>query len=182
MTNFLLARDPRTEPVVRRVFDPIAGKWRIHIQSKKIRMTEEEKGQFLLEYAEHGRISDAAASVGLSAAQVRKELKDDLEFAEGFEIAEETYRDKLIAHHQNLVFNGTVKRVYDKEGNVIAEEQIFPIQLIAMELKKHDPAYRDKQEISMKVSGGVLVAPAEVPTIDDWEKKFGEMKDVTPTD
>jgi len=29
-------------------------------------------------------------------------------------------------------------------------------------------------------SGGVLVAPAEMGTIDDWEKKFNSMKNITP--
>ena len=82
------------------------------------------------------------------------------------------YRDKLIAHHQELVFNGTKKESFDRNGKLISTETIYPIRLIELELKKHDDGYRDKREVQMNVTGGVLIAPADVKSIDDWEKRF----------
>lgn len=93
---------------------------------------------------------------------------------------EEEYKDKLIGHHQNLVFNGTVKESYDRNGGLVSKETIYPIRLIELELKKHDRAYREKQEIAINHTGGVLVAPAETVSVDDWEKRFGAAKDITP--
>jgi len=61
-------------------------------------------------------------------------------------------------------------------GNIVSTEKIYPIRLIELELKAHDERYRDKKELDVKVSGGVLVAPADVSSIDDWEARFGEGK------
>ena len=164
-------------------WDERIGDWRKKIAFTRRIFSDKELGIFLEEYAKWGRIGEAAAAIGGTAEQIRKVVKSDPEFEQMFILAEETYKDKLIAHHQNLLFNGTMKRVYDKEGNVIAEEQIFPLRLIELELKKHDAGYRDKQEIDLKVSGGVLIAPKEVKSIEDWEANFAATaKDVTPKD
>jgi hypothetical protein len=100
-------------------------------------------------------------------------MENDPDFAEACLAAEHDYRDRLIEHHQNLVFEGQTKITYDRQGNVVSEEKIYPIRLIELELKKHDEGYRDKREVDMKVSGGVLIAPADVKSIDDWESRFG---------
>lgn len=177
----LLTRSSRMEIVEE--WDERIGDWRKKIAFTRRIFSDKELGIFLEEYAKWGRIGEAAAAIGGTAEQIRKVVKSDPEFEQMFILAEETYKDKLIAHHQNLLFNGTMKRVYDKEGNVIAEEQIFPLRLIELELKKHDAGYRDKQEIDLKVSGGVLIAPKEVKSIEDWEANFAATaKDVTPKD
>jgi hypothetical protein len=99
-------------------------------------------------------------------------MEIDPDFAEACLMAEHNYRDRLIEHHQNLVFEGTTKVTYDRQGNVVSEEKVYPIRLIELELKKHDEGYRDKREVDVKVSGGVLVAPSDVASIDDWEARF----------
>jgi hypothetical protein len=85
--------------------------------------------------------------------------------------AVEAYKDKLITHHQNLIFDGQEKVSYDRNGNIVSVEKNYPIRLIELELKKYDEGYRDKKEVNMNVRGGVLVAPAEI-SMDDWETKF----------
>lgn len=138
------------------------------------------KRRFLEEYKEHARIATAAVSVGISASCVREHIMLDKEFAKACLEAENHYHDRLIKHHQNLVFNGTVKESYDRNGGLVSRETIYPIRLIELELKKHDEGYRDKREVSMNVNGGVLVAPADVNSIDDWEKRFSEAKVISP--
>ncbi len=174
----LLARG--SKPIVVEEWDEETGDWRRRIKMSRKLLDEAGKGRFLEVYRKWGRIGDAAAAVPCSTQVVRKEIAEDEDFAEAVLMAEEEYRDKLIGHHQDLVFNGTIKKSYDRNGNLVSEETIYPIRLIELELKKHDPGYREKQEISHKHSGGVLIAPAEMGTIDDWEKKFSNMKDVTP--
>jgi len=148
------------------------GNWRVKIVSQREKLDDRAKGIFLAEYSEHGRIGHAAQAAGVTAQTVRRHMEADPEFAEACGEAEIAYRDKLLEHHQNLVFEGTTKITYDRNGNVVGEEKIYPIRLIELELKAHDERYRDKKEVDMKVSGGVLIAPADVSSIDDWEAKF----------
>lgn len=176
----LVARGSRVEVVEE--WDEDSGEWRRRIKMSRVKFGDKEKGIFLDVYRKWGRMGEAAAAVGVSTQTVRKAIHEDEEFAEAILEAEEEYRTKLIAHHQNLVFNGTVKKSYDRNGRLVSEETVYPIRLIELELKKHDPGYREKQEVSVNHSGGVLVAPAEVGSIEDWEKRFSGMKDITPKD
>lgn len=171
--------DRRSKPVIVHKQDE-DGQWRSSIKMSRIKFDDEAKGIFLDEYRKWGRMGDAAHAAGVTTATVRKHIEEDEDFAHALLMAEDEYKDKLIAHHQDLVFNGTMKESYDRNGNLVSREQIFPIRLIELELKKHDSAYRDKQELSVNHSGGVLLAPAEMGSIDDWEKRFAQAKDVTP--
>lgn len=163
------------------VQDPVTGEWRTIVRWSRRKFDNDfAKGRFLRQYERWGRIGEAAAAAGVSTQTVRKACEDDEDFAEAVLMAEENYREKLIAHHQDLVFNGTEKIQYDKEGRVISREQIFPIRLIEMELKKHDKGYREKQEVDITHKGGVLIAPATMDSIDDWEKRFAAAKTISP--
>ena len=161
-------------------FDEETGEWRTKIRMSRKKFDDKAKGVFLEEYRKWGRMGEAAAAAGVTPTTVRQYIKEDEDFAEALLLAEEDYCDKLIGHHQNLVFNGQVKKTYDRNGNLVSEERVYPIRLIELELKKHDKGYRDKQEVDINHYGGVLIAPAELPSIEDWESKFSRMKDVTP--
>lgn len=174
----LISRD--TKPVYEEFQDPRTGEWRSRIRMSRDKFDETAKGVFLEEFSKWGRMGEAAAAAGVTAQTVRAHMERDEEFGDAVMLAEEEYKDKLISHHQNLVFNGTQKKSYDRNGNLISEETIYPIRLIELELKKHDKGYRDKQEVEINHTGGVLVAPSEVKSIDDWEARFAQAKDVTP--
>lgn len=148
------------------------GDWRVKVVAQREKFDDAAKELFLAEYAKNARMGDSARAAGVTPPTVRRHLESDTDFAEACLAAEHEYRDRLIAHHQNLVFEGTTKTSYDRTGNIVSEEKIYPIRLIELELKKHDEGYRDKREVDMKVSGGVLVAPAEMSSIADWEAKF----------
>lgn len=148
------------------------GTWRVKIVSQREKLNDEAKQIFLQQYAEHARMGHSARAAGVSPQTVRRHIEIDPDFAEACVTAEHQYRDRLIEHHQNLVFEGMTKVTYDRQGNVVGEEKIYPIRLIELELRKHDEGYRDKREVDVKVSGGVLVAPADVASIDDWEARF----------
>lgn len=187
--SFRLRRSPRSLlsrgsiAVRTQIQDPETGEWRAVVKFSRRKFDNDfAKGRFLEQYARWGRIGEAAAAAGVSTQTVRKAMEDDEEFAEAVMIAEEAYREKLIAHHQDLVFNGTEKVTYGKEGQIVATERIFPIRLIELELKKHDKGYRDKQEVDITHKGGVLIAPAEMKTVDDWEKRFTNAKVISPAE
>lgn len=170
----------RRSTVVREeVQDPETGEWRTKIRFSRRVFNEREKGIFLNEYQKWGRMGESAAAAGVSPQTVRKAMEEDEDFANAVWLCEEAYRDKLIGHHQDLVFNGTEKVNYDRNGNIVSRETVYPVRLIELELKKHDKGYRDRQEVDITHKGGVLIAPAEVGSIDDWEKRFAQAKDVT---
>ena len=166
----LIARG--SKPVEINEYDEESGSWRMKIKMSRVKFDDSAKGTFLEEYRKWGRMGEAAAAAGVSTQCVRHHIEEDEEFAAALMVAEDEYKDKLISHHQDLVFNGTVKKSFDRNGNIVSEETIYPIRLIELELKKHDSGYREKQEISHNHSGGVLLAPAEMKTVEDWRSRF----------
>lgn len=156
--------------------------WRYVVGMQKHVFDDDAKQVFLEEYVKWGRMGEAAAACGFTPKTIRSAMESDPDFGEAVLIAEEAYKDKLIRHHQNLIFNGQVKETYDRNGNLVSREVTYPTRLIELELKKHDPGYREKTEQTINVKRGVMIAPAEMNSIDDWEKKYGqkEMIDVTP--
>jgi len=183
--KFALAKRPRSllarrsHPVIVEYQDE-DGEWRTRIKMERIAFGDKEKGIFLEEYRKWGRMGESAAAAGVSTSCVRSHIEKDEGFGQALLMAEEEYREKLIGHHQDLVFNGTQKESFDRAGNLVSTETIYPIRLIELELKKHDSGYREKQEVQVNHTGGVLVAPAEMASIDDWEKRFSRARDVTP--
>lgn len=148
------------------------GKWRVRLIASRRKFTDHQQHIYLRAIADHGLKGHAAKMAGVSSMTVNKYLKEDPDFAEAFTSAQEEYQAKVIAHHQDLIFNGTEKRTYDRNGNLVSEEVQYPIRLIEMEIKKVDSDYREKRELDVNVSGGVLVAPATLGSIEDWETKF----------
>jgi hypothetical protein len=146
------------------------GEWRLTLTSGT-KFNNKARSVYLRELSAHGRRTSAMISAGISHSTLRYAEKDP-EFLEASAHAISMYKDRLIAHHQDLVFNGIPKTRYDSRGNIVEESVDYPIRLIELELKKHDDGYRDKREVNMNISGGVLVAPAGL-TIDEWEKKHG---------
>lgn len=169
-----------SKPVKKEIFDEDTGEWRTVIRMSRDKFDDDAKSRFLAVFGRWGRIGEAASAAGVTTQTVRKAMEDDEDFAEAFMTQEQEYRDKLISHHQDLIFNGIEKNRYDKDGNLIETSRDYPIRLIEMELKKHDEGYRDKREIKMDHTGGVLVAPASMDSVADWEKRFNGAKDVSP--
>lgn len=155
------------------------GDWRTFIRRDRTKFNDELKAIFLAQMREHCRVKTALKACDISHATYHRHMETDTDFAQAVMEAQAEYRDRLIAHHQDLVFNGTERNSYDRNGNLVSTEKIYPIQLIAMELRKHDEGYRDKREIDVNVNaGGVVVAPAAVASIDDWEKRYGNKDEI----
>lgn len=169
-----------SKPVRKEIWDETTGMWRSVVRMSRDKFDDQAKEVFLKEYAEWGRMGEAASAAGVTPATVRRHMEDDEDFAEAVMVQEEEYQDRLIRHHQNLIFEGIEKNRYDREGNLVETSREYPIRLIELELKKHDEGYRDKQEVKVNHTGGVLVAPAEMGSIDDWESRFNNATDVTP--
>lgn len=169
-----------TVPKLVEIRDKKTGEWRTVVRMSREKFDDERKGIFLREYSKFARMGEACAAAGVTSGLVRKHLDQDEDFQEAFLIANQHYQDKLIRHHQDLVFNGTEKIIYDRVGNIVSTETIYPQRLIELELKANDHRYRDKIEATVTHKGGVMVVPATMDSVDDWENKFSALIDVTP--
>ena len=149
------------------------GNWRLRMTTGT-KFDEVRRGIFLREMAEHGRKSTAAMAAGVSVTTANWAIKNEPDFSEAMAHCQIIYKDRVVAHHQDLLFNGVEKNRYDNKGNIVETTREYPIRLIELELKKVDDGYRDKREINMNVSGGVLVAPAGL-SIEEWEKEHGKV-------
>lgn len=143
------------------------------LRRDRVEFDSEAKERFLAQISDCGIIGAGLQAAGVSGRTFYQHLDADEDFALAYKDALEDYRARLLRHHQNLVYNGTVKKSYDRNGNLISEEQVYPIPLIQMELKAIDERYREKREVDMNVRGGVMIAPADVKSVDEWESKYG---------
>lgn len=151
---------------------------------RKRYVTPDKIEVYLQEIREHGIVDLACIRANLSKGSINKYVDENPEFEEALQEARAVYKSKVLIHHQDLVFNGTEKVNYDRNGNVIATERVFIPRLIELELRKVDSEYRDKQEITHKVSGGVLVAPSDLNSVEEWEAKYqsSPIINITPTE
>ncbi len=155
--------------------------WRVKLQQSRVKFDDLQKEIYLNELADTGLKAKAAMAAGVAIQTVANHVKNDPEFAEQVGQAVDCFRDKVVEHHKNLLFEGEITRKYDKEGHLLEEKHSYPIRLIELELKRVDQEYRDKQTIDLNATaGGVLVAPPET-TPERWieqQEKANANKDV----
>lgn len=149
--------------------------WRRQLQERRIKFDDKAKWAFIAEFAMHNRFMHACEAAGVSFRTVKAHIENDPEFAELVEEAKEFYKSRVLKHAQRLMLEGMSEPILGGKfkDEVVGEKIIYPIQLIAMEMKKVDPDYKDRQEIEHKGGGGVLVAPAG-KSPEEWVREAEE--------
>jgi len=132
-----------------------------------LKFTPAKQKKFLEFYGDTCRKVHAATFSRVSYATFRRWLEKNPEFEKLMEEAEEHYHAKLLEHHQNLLFVGEKKEYFNKDGDLTAVEHRIPIKLVEMELKRRDPAYKEKTGDSTTIHGGVMVAPGAI-VVEQW--------------
>ena len=158
--------------------------WRQQLQLTRIKFDDEAKAVYLTHIARDGLKGNAARSAGVCLQTVRDHTENDPDFQSQVLAAIDTYRDKVVSHHQMLVFEGEVHETFDKDGNLLARKHVYPTRLVELELKKVDHSYREKQSVDLgTIAGGVMVAPPDI-TPAEWIKREQEknLKRVNPED
>jgi len=150
------------------------GEWRKRLMMSQTNFTEAKKGEFLLNFAETGRMEQSAQMVGTTSKTVREHMKSDLAFAEAVEVARSIYNDKRRKVVDELFFNPPVKKTYDRNGDLIAEENLYMQNFIIKYMAAHCEEWRDKSEVSVTHNAGVMLIPSQMSSADEWEKKFGK--------
>ena len=148
--------------------------WRTKLQQSRLKFDDDQKGIYLDALAEHGMKGRAAKTAGVARTTVLNHIENDEEFADLVDDAVQDYRDSFVDHAvHDLAREGVLVQSWDKDGNLIREKREYPVPIIQMELKRIEPAYRDKQTIDLNHGGGVIVAPAGISP-EDWIKREEE--------
>ncbi len=131
--------------------------------------TQERKAIFLEEYTKTGLKIKSLLACGASTRIFHTELERDPEFREKCELAYVVWKESLEEELLRRAIKGTQKDVFFK-GDKIGEETVFSDRLMELAIKRHNPSYRDKQQIDVNHSGGVMVITGSL-SIDDWAQK-----------
>jgi hypothetical protein len=157
--------------------------WRKKLAAHRIKFDDDQKQVFLDHFRRHGRQHQAAEAAGVSPNCVRDHLENDPDFYEAYQSARDEYKDHIQEQVYRLAVEGVDKPIIGGEfkDEIVAYEKVFFPNLLAMEAKRVNPEYRDKQEHVHEHKGGVLVAPARQSPAD-WAKDALEYKDKMPTE
>jgi hypothetical protein len=138
---------------------------------------------------------------------VRTHLKEDEDFAAQFEEAKGKFRDRIETEITRRAIEGVNEYVTTSKGLIMVESdtemehyqdastgevksrpKLVPLMqrrysdsLLMFHAKRHIPEYREKSQVDVNHSGGVLLVPAG-QSLEQWEKENARPApiDVTP--
>ena len=135
--------------------DPTTGKF---FRASTVK-TAQLKKMVLERYAQFG--TQTAACKGICPRQNPYEwCKKDPEFAVAWEEAAQIYIDKLALEADRRAYEGVSNPVY-QGGELVGHKQEYSDTLLMFRLKRLDPQYRDRTEITGKNGGPVTIRIVE---------------------
>lgn len=149
--------------------------WREKMQMAKVKFDDRAKMRYLDHLAKTGRKGHAAAAAGVCPNCVNEHRKKDPAFNEAVDIALQMYADDVHALAVKLM-NGVDEPIIGgkEKDKIVGHKRVHATNLVAMELKRTNPEYRDRQEIDIKGGGvGALVVPAGLTTAE-WAAQAAE--------
>lgn len=141
--------------------------WRQQLKASRIKFDDKQKRIFLEAILRHGKKMLACKEAGVCLQTVNGHLENDPDFADLYDMTVEERSGRIVEQLEREALEGFTQPIFDKDGNEIGEKRIYETGLRAMMLKRFDNDYRDRQEIDLKGSGGVLVVPADISP-QDW--------------
>lgn len=147
--------------------------WRQRMRTKDLKLDDRQKAIFFEHYAETGMLFNSAYIVGVCVQCIKNHIKVDPEFAEAFEDAKARYRDRVERVAELVAQEGVLEPIVggkDKD-RVVAHKRVYATNILAMQLKRSNPEYRDQQTVDLNVRGGALIAPAGM-TPEAWAAQF----------
>lgn len=147
----------------------------MRFRQSRTRFTDAKKQMFIDALATHGRNHAAAEAAGVTYETVRSHMKADTEFKNAVEEARAKFGEILEAEVHRRGVDGVNEPVYNyKDGSVLGTVKKFSDKMLELSLKKNIAEYRDKSQVDMNMSGGVLVVPTKSESDEDWSKRHGK--------
>lgn len=130
-------------------------------------VTLEQRDKFLEALAAGDTVIEAASAAGRGRRDFYRLKPEDAEFAAAWKAAYDEGTDKLEAEAERRAIEGVPRRSYDKDGNLVREEQIYSDGLMMFMLKSRRP---EKFRDNLKVEHGGGDKPVQVEvthSVDD---------------
>lgn len=151
-----------------------------HLKQGAYKFDEPTRDMFLRLYlSSGGRIHEVAAQVGVSAETVRLYHRENIEgFGDQFEEVRGIFRDSIEAEIHRRAMEGVPEPVIGGKDRdrVVTTVQRYSDRLLELLAKRHIKEYREKQQMDLNVTGGVMLAPARMQSTDDWEGQYQELE------
>lgn len=147
------------------------------MRSGSYKFDREMRDRFLKKYSETGRKYEATLAAGVCEDTVNRYIKNNFEgFGDEFQVARGLYCDKLEREIERRAVEGvTVPIIGGKDRDqIVCHVQEYSDRLLEFHAKRHIPEYRDRQQIDMNVTGGVMVVEAVAKSEEDWVEAFAE--------
>lgn len=172
-----LAKDGKPYGSRTRMFDdePVVDwtNWRQRMRTKDLKLDDRQKARFFEYFAESGQLFNSAYRIDVCVQCIKNHIKADPEFAEAFEDAKARYRDKIERVAELVAQEGVLEPLIGgkNKDRVVATKRVYATNILAMQLKRTNPEYRDQQAVELTVKGGALIAPAAM-TPEAWAAQF----------
>ncbi len=137
-------------------------RWRNPKQESRIKFDDVLKCKYLTSLLDHGKKTLAAEFVDIAYSTVQEHRENDPEFAAYENIVLEQRASRIVDQLEAEALNGHEENVYNKDGDIVGTRIKHETQLRAMMLKRYDPEYKDRSDITLNQGrgAGVLVVPA----------------------
>lgn len=132
--------------------------------------TLEQRKTFLQKLAETGLQVRACEEAGVNRRVVYSLRKEDKEFEHSYETAMQVYREILEAEIHRRAVEGWLEPVF-YQGAAVGAVRKWDSNLLQFHAKRHIPEYREKQQVELSLSGGVLLVHAQHTSAADWEQQ-----------
>jgi hypothetical protein len=155
--------------------------WRRAIREGRTKLDDIAKNTFLEHFSQNGMMMAGATAAGVTYSAVKNHLDNDPEFMEAFLEAKQAYRDLIMSHAKRLILEGVEEPIIGGQfkDQVVATKIVYPTNLIAMEMRRVEPEYKERSEVDIKGGGGVLVVPAG-QTPQEWieeQRRLNEQRE-----
>jgi|CXWL01.1.fsa_nt_gi hypothetical protein len=172
-------QDPSPEPDRTWGYQPpqiVSPKWRSIAQNRgTTSFNDKDKARFLKHYALHGRIGQAAAFAKVSRPTILAHRKADPDFDEACQQAWDAWKERVEMTAEKVAILGVDRPIMGGKykDEVVAYERTYDSKILAMELKRVNPEYREKNELSVTLNAGVLAIPV-LPTHKTAEEALAQ--------
>jgi len=142
-------------------------------EGRKTKFTPARKHKFLEAFRRLGLLHTSAAVVDVVPETIRRHRKDDSTFAADYDEALQDFRETLESEAYRRAVHGLKEEIY-YQGGVVGTKLNYSDRMLELLLKRHIPEFRDKHQVDMNISGGVLVVPGNEETAEEWEARLKE--------
>jgi hypothetical protein len=132
-----------------------------------VKFTPVAMAAILNNLANCGVFYQALVGAGLSYSQFTKLRKEHPDLEPLIDEAMDLYRQKVAHAVHSRAIHGTEKDVYYK-GRVVGQIREYSDRLLELHAKRHCPEYRDKGQLDVNVSGGVLLVQQAPMSKEEW--------------